>query len=1563
MNWNIFCLKYDKREPWAFEQLSYLLFCAEFDNRIGLFRYKNQQGIETEPIEKDGKFYGFQSKYYTTSLAKNKKDIIDSIQKAKSKNKQLNVLYLYTNQEFSESTNTNQKKPEYQLQIEQVANNEGLEIVWRVPSHLEQQLSLVENSSIYKTFFSRDPNEGDLINEISRRNENILEKIQTEILFKNKTIKIDRSSDIEAIANHLHEKKNIIISGEGGCGKTAIFKEYYTSYSKKIPICFFKASELNVSHINRIFEFEHAFTFVDFLNAYKDEPLKIFVIDSAENLAEISNKDILNTLIQELKKNAWNIIFTTRSTYLNHLRFEIEENHQLAIFVNDISLISIDKLKSIADEFQFSLPQNKKFLERLTNLFYLREYVKLYSNITQQGNYNDFINLLWKKRVQGTDLKDNLHLDREKCIISIAKERCKKLRFYINADSLSPKALFPLKQDEILGYDEKHNGYFFTHDIYEEWTLDKIVSRSFLNFPDPQELFNELGDSLLIRRAFKLWLSDHFYESPKELESFIQKAFANIEVKEFWKDEILISVLLSDYSKEFFNFFENQIIENDFKTLKKILFLLRIACTDISEVQNTSKITKPKGKGWEEIIFLIHKHRANFFENNLKLVLPILVDWCNFNKKGETTKYAGLLALSLLQKAETDKNFYLKDSIEEKILMVVFNAAFEIKKELKEIFEKVVSNKWTDNNDPYEELCSKIIEKPIEAIELINTLPLSIIQLCDLFWQKQQYKHEVSIYDRVSMEEQYGLTDKFEFNYSTASAHQTPIIFLLQKTFYETINFIIAFTNRAVETYSNSDIGQKDVIKVTLKIGEKEVTQYLSNAIWCMYRGSGSPNVPNILQSIHMALEKILLEYAKTSNSDLIQEYFLFILYKSKSTSLTSVVCSVILANPNKFYDIALILFKTKELFHFDTLRIINEHQVKLLYLFGYGMDKIDDVLYRDERLKTCEDKHRNSNLESLFLNYQYTGVKDFTDEQNTEFIKKLYKIIDQHKSNPSANNYGILLERMDRRNLELNTIHNEDNILRIELRPKELSDELKKKSEEGLNQIQHFTEYSSLREWANFLGGTTNKTKNLKQEEYDKNPHLVLSDTKKLIEMLNLEQNSRNPFDYSTPAYTCSKLIINHKDILSIEDKAFCKEIIHSYLSNIFADNYYFQIGDGIEASIHAIPSLLNEYPEEVEYYISIIVFALLDESSIGDNKRISDYVFEIIHISKLWEHNSKIAQSILFSYVKLKPIYKIIITQKKIEMGWRLISKTSILEELEKSNIDFIIENISFNIEEIASLDIQGFEVILQLIPFDTKDKILLEIYLKSLSLFAPQLLKDKESYKENLEDVRNIYTLRINIFKLYACFILHRDKTEIDIFLEPFLKSFLSTEEATLFIEEIVIAEDILKNYEKFWYIWDSLFVKIKELSINPQDYHLKKIIQNYLLSYNWWREGIEEWHSLKSDNLFLYTNASKELGNIPAVLYSISRVLNTIGSNFKDEGIDWIYTIVSNNLSLQLGDLESNTIYYLEKFLRKFTFINKQKIKKDLRLKNKVIPILDFMIERGSEYAYLLRESIL
>ena len=194
VNWKAFEAKYDKREQKAFEELSYLLFCAEFGNRIGLFRYKNQTGIETEPIEKNGVCYGFQAKYYTVSISQNKADIIDSIQKAKNKNKNLNKILLYTNQELSESPKKNKKKSDYQIEIENEAKKIDVEIDWRVPSNFELQLALPENGYIYDIFFGNNGLDQEFfINQVEKEVKNLGPRFNENLNFELPIAKIFNS--------------------------------------------------------------------------------------------------------------------------------------------------------------------------------------------------------------------------------------------------------------------------------------------------------------------------------------------------------------------------------------------------------------------------------------------------------------------------------------------------------------------------------------------------------------------------------------------------------------------------------------------------------------------------------------------------------------------------------------------------------------------------------------------------------------------------------------------------------------------------------------------------------------------------------------------------------------------------------------------------------------------------------------------------------------------------------------------------------------------------------------------------------------------------------------------------------------------------------------------------------------------------------------------------------------------------------------------------------------------------------------------------------------------------
>lgn len=1558
LNWNIFKVKFDKRESYAFEQMAYLLFCSELGNRTGLFRYKNQAGIETDPIKKGKEVIGFQAKYYDAKIAENKSDIIDSIDKAAQNEPGLTKILFYLNQEFSESSKKGAKKPQYQKEIECAARKRGIEIDWRVPSYFEIQLFLPENAYILNLFFCLEAGAGELMDELKKHSENLLQAIQTQILFDEKIIRIDRKGIVVRIAEQIRNNQSLIISGEGGCGKTAIIKEFYAERSQKIPFYVFKATELNVSHLNDIFHLTHRFTFEQFIECHKDEQEKIFVIDSAEKLADVENSDLLYQFINQLYTNHWSLLFTTRYSYLNDLQFHMSQTYRLSCQVVDVPLLDEEKLNSLARENHFVLPSHDNFRNRLKNLFYLNEYLLEYRDIDPDKDIKSFINIIWKKRIQNvTEHKDDLHLERERCFLHIAKTRCETGRFYVEAGDLSRKALSRLAQDEIIAYEEGYGGYFITHDIYEEWALNRLINREFLNRENDAVFYKRLGSSLAIRRAFRGWLSEQIYENPEDIREFVEFSFVSEIIENFWKDEVLVAMLLSDHAGVFFSKFEQEIIADDFRVLERIIFLLRIACKEIDrsvEVKDAGinyLFTQPKGYGWEVTINFISEYTDRYFFGHLGNVLPLLSDWVSHRHEGETCRKAGLLALTLLQKRAFEKEFYLDRKIEEEVLQIIYNSVKEIRPELSIIFQEVVDRKWIKYRDPYHELCAGILSKSYKAALLIKELPECVLKLCDLSWNKRKEKGR---YEHSDMEDSYSISNDHELKPFPASALQTPVFWLLQSTaFDETINFIIDFTNKAVESYSQSERGS-EVEKIVLHVEDDVLQeQYIDSAIWGMYRGVGSPHVPYLLQSVHMALEKILLSYVSWMSPEEFVNILKYILIRSKSASFTAIVASVLLANPEKLAKIALILFKTIRLFHYDTIRCMSENEAKTIY--GIGCIPGKEFLSR-ERLKTCEDKHRQFSLEKLIFNYQFFGIAGATEEENKNLLKAIYSIIDQHKSEVQELEeekrlvFGILLARMDRRNMKPE-VHQEKDHLTMELNP-QLSPELKKYSEQAMKKSEEYVKYTSLLLWSMDKIEGNDKAGNYPQ--YDQHPQEVVRKVKEVIADLEISPDSFLPTTDYIPSFACAVLLYFYSGELSADELQYCRQIVLERVEYALSDEYSYQISDGVEACVHTLPVLIRLFPEEKNDFKLLLLLLSFDVTPIGQYKRVCDYVLETFDKEKVEADDLK---SFLYAYIRLKPVFNSCYKKLLHERGggWQsYITKSDLFKAMNAcvGDFHFTLELPAFS--GLSDWSVSDIEILFSCIPTDTEDKELVAIVEKVLSPIAGLLVKNGED--------GNIYLARIHLFQRLTKFILQRDVKDIGHYMRPLIQKMGCTEETAELIEAFIWAEDSLVRKEQFWKVWEELYQPLNSLCLNG-GYHSSQLLIGYLLAWKWWTKGGVEWHSFGKSNLTFYGKIACEMGGHPAVLYSVARVLNTIGSQFTGEGINWIYEIVKGNRQLAHTEYESDTLFYLEQFMRKYLFRNKEMIRKDLVRKNRVITILDFMVERGSVQGYLLRENIL
>ena len=361
-DWKIFASKFSDNPQSNFEWLCYLLFCLEYNKPNGIIGYFNQAAIEYEPIEVENDSIGFQAKYYDVPLTEKKNELMETLEKTRKYYPKLTKLLIYTNQKWGKDKNQNQ--PKAKIELEKKAANLRFEIEWRGDNYFKSPNVAQANDALLSYFFTQNSSAMETIKRLKNHTENILATINSDIDFSEKCIVIDRSDDIKKI----NESNNqiIIISGQGGVGKTAVIKQFYNIDKNKFTFLF-KATEFDIKTLNDIFYDSSAQYFFD---ALKNDQSNILIIDSAEKLLDIKNSDPIKELLLICIKENWKIIFTTRDSYLDDLNFHFLEIYKIAPLHIRVKPLDDNELVSISENYSFKLSSDEKLLELIKVLFY-----------------------------------------------------------------------------------------------------------------------------------------------------------------------------------------------------------------------------------------------------------------------------------------------------------------------------------------------------------------------------------------------------------------------------------------------------------------------------------------------------------------------------------------------------------------------------------------------------------------------------------------------------------------------------------------------------------------------------------------------------------------------------------------------------------------------------------------------------------------------------------------------------------------------------------------------------------------------------------------------------------------------------------------------------------------------------------------------------------------------------------------------------------------------------------------------------------------------------------------
>lgn len=223
----------------------------------------------------------------------------------------------------------------------------------------------------------------------------------------------------------------------------------------------------------------------------------------------------------------------------------------------NINLLSIDELSELSElsrKYHFLLPKDSKLKDFVCNLFWLREYLKLFHKPSEIFEL--------KKAIYEIILgSGNLKFAIETWLLKNTHEKIKNRSCYIeaSASSANNEVVQYLKEREIIGYISPH-GYSFTHDILEDLVLEKIIEKYFQqHMLKPVDFFKIIGDSFIMPRIFREFLIGKLKDNNEDVKAFIRKTLGDSMISfdgEKWKDAILTAALSTDYSIIFLNTFQ-----------------------------------------------------------------------------------------------------------------------------------------------------------------------------------------------------------------------------------------------------------------------------------------------------------------------------------------------------------------------------------------------------------------------------------------------------------------------------------------------------------------------------------------------------------------------------------------------------------------------------------------------------------------------------------------------------------------------------------------------------------------------------------------------------------------------------------------------------------------------------------------------------------------------------------------------------------------------------------------------------------------------------------------------
>jgi hypothetical protein len=1414
-------------------------------------------------------------------------------------------------------------------------------------------------------------------------------------------VSVRRSYFFSKLLEICEENKFIFITGERGCGKSSLMKEFAEYMKDKAPVFCFRTEEFDGAHLDNVFSKIGLKSRLGDLEAgFVLMPKKYLLIESLEKLLELENSAAFSDLLQFIRKgDGWTIIASGRDYAYQQISFNYLEPSGIKYSTLNIVGFNDNEVQQICEKLEIlkSFLNNSSLKTLLKNPFYadLAYRVALSgATFTCGAGEKEFRDTVWRNVISKESERSNgMPIKRRQTFIGISVRRAKQMVYGVSDKDFDPEALLRLEADDLIRRNSSDNLVSPAHDILEDWSLENFIEGEFKSsLRNTNTFLSAVGYEPAMNRAFRLWLYQKlkYGENVKQL---ILDILGDKEIENCWRDETITAVLLSEKPYEFLNELREQLFKNDCDLLKRFFFILRISCKIPDQELNkplsdgesekpdilSTLYLKPRGNGWEDIIRFLFENRKIISKELISHVSVVLEEW-SYSMHIErdipaVSRVVGLLALYSLNLI---KNKYSYKDDRKKLLSVIAKVAPVIQQELSDMLE---ADLFTTNIDRRQSLyLDDFIEMALNGIEttfLCKHVPDMVIKLAFHQWTINDSKDNENSYDNYYKddEECFGLQQHHSgCNFFPPSGARGPFRYLLRYHPRKGLDFIIKLLNMTAEKYANSgldspkidspilfDVFRSEIKQVEIILNDgTSIKQYCSQRLWAGYRGPNLSVVPNILQSALMALENWLIYFAENlKNAQPIDRIFDYIIRNSNSVLPTAVLASVATGFPETFGKAALPLLRIPEFYDYDLARSTDEsiETGKNSFIWKWNTDPLAKI-YEEERHTSDLQLWRTKNLDLLISYLQFSDLRE-----------EILGIIDELSSKKHYDeNWRFRFNRIDSRKWKPE--FDEENsriVFTTDLEP-ELEESKKKAEEDQTLNNRMF----SLFLWSE----KTLKGEKLDREYYSSFDN-ALGEVKNLIDIL--KDQKPGVFGNMLHGSIIKAAVIFLRDYakeMNNEDLSWCINlVIHAVLTNADTENHMAIVdktdSDGAAASASILPIILDFVSEDEDIYFikKTIMTALTHANENVRNKAaigIRDY---------LWQRDPILAHNCIMGAIEYARLntkeYRIKrLTNNKLEK-----SEQNSESDLNKSNswldnlryktvlglIEVDINNIDFHFYNLKHL-LTSFLII----PNGSIDPIHISLLSQTLTF----LLKIEEINNLGKKDREDIpYDFAMNFCQILAGYLFYISDLSVE---QIFIKELQAgCDKAPRLINSILswvlLIAERTGNKDRFWWFWKQLSEPVQNIAVKiaKEKSTLRQVDEK--------RELVR--HMLFAD--INSQNAGNERENIQFGECSIKQFVISAGINsdvfeamsslmfhypeiFFESGL-----LILSKHQKEIGGTEllsRNAVFYLEIALSRYLlFENTAFLSKEIYNAYKVL--LDSIVETSSSRAYYLREHLI